>query len=424
MRSSALVLCLLLFVVLPASAVVIHVPADQSTIARGIAAAQSGDTVLVACGTYPEHDLVMRSGVCLRAESGSCVTIDAGRAGRAILCQAVDAVVIEGFTVTGGNASGADWQSGCGGGILISDCSPLIRDCVFAGNEAHGGGGGMYLLRSTARTERCVFRDGSAVDGAGVYVNHASPEFEDCLFTANESLVWGGGVFCENYSSPIFRGCTLAGNSAAEGAGIWCVWYCYPQMENSIVAFSSRGEGVFVYDNPSGPSMVSLACCDVFGNHAGDYGGVIPDQTGLNGNISDNPCFCDLPGGDYTVSSGSPCLPENNSCGVLIGALGQGCVTTAVPEAAVPGSLRAFPNPSSGPTGIAFTAPAAGQGILRIFDPAGREVRSIRQSFAAGPQVVGWDGRDASGRSLPSGTYLCRLETAGGVQVARVSLVR
>src|SRR5262249_34730169 len=42
---------------LPAQAADIHVPGDQPTIAAGLAAAQDGDTVLVADGTYREQNL-------------------------------------------------------------------------------------------------------------------------------------------------------------------------------------------------------------------------------------------------------------------------------------------------------------------------------------------------------------------------------
>ena len=54
----------------PAAAVTIHVPTDQPTIQAGIDAADPGDTVLIACGTYWAHDLRMRPGIVLRSEAG------------------------------------------------------------------------------------------------------------------------------------------------------------------------------------------------------------------------------------------------------------------------------------------------------------------------------------------------------------------
>jgi len=62
----------------PTLSLTIHVPDDQPTIQSGLHAAASGDTVLVACGTYYEYGIDLKSGVALRGETGrdDCVTID------------------------------------------------------------------------------------------------------------------------------------------------------------------------------------------------------------------------------------------------------------------------------------------------------------------------------------------------------------
>jgi hypothetical protein len=52
----------------------------------------------------------------------------------------------------------------------------------------------------------------------------------------------------------------------------------------------------------------------------------IAGQEGIDGNFSADPLFCNVGIGDVGLANEtSPCLPANNDCGVLIGALDEGC---------------------------------------------------------------------------------------------------
>ncbi len=101
-------------------------------------------------------------------------------------------------------------------------------------------------------------------------------------------------------------------------------------------------------------------------------------------------------------------------------------VATEPVAEAVPLALVAAPNPlgRSG-TRLSFTIPAAREASVEVFDVRGRRVRSLRAGpLPAGAHTVMWDGRDATGRMLPSGVYLVHLRTETEHTTRRVTIVR
>jgi len=157
-----------------AGAITIHVPADQPTIQAGIDAAEAGDTVLVACGIYYEHDVVLKSGVVLRSETGEadCVTIDAQQQSRALYGENLDEfTAVEGFTITGGFADEIDYL---GGGLYCTESILRVASCLFIANEAHYRGGGAYCDDSSGSFVDCEFREnvgGTSGGGGGMGSN-------------------------------------------------------------------------------------------------------------------------------------------------------------------------------------------------------------------------------------------------------------
>ena len=83
------------------------------------------------------------------------------------------------------------------------------------------------------------------------------------------------------------------------------------------------------------------------------------------------------------------------------------------------------PNPFWPDTRIAFDLPAAGRAELRIFDVSGRLIRTlVDEKRPAGPHSVRWDGRDETGKAVPSGVYFYSLTAPGVDENRRMILVK
>ena len=111
-------------------------------------------------------------------------------------------------------------------------------------------------------------------------------------------------------------------------------------------------------------------------------------------------------------------MPLNNDCGILMGALGEGCVATSVDDDVVLAAIFmvAYPNPFNPSTTIRFHLPEPGSVSLSIHDINGRRVVSLldERFRDAGQYTVTWTGCDDAGNRLASGVYFTRL-TSGGV---------
>lgn len=77
------------------------------------------------------------------------------------------------------------------------------------------------------------------------------------------------------------------------------------------------------------------------------------------------------------------------------------------PDASTRPSVQpARPNPFHPTTTIAFNLMTGGSVALSVYDPSGRLVRRLLDGpHEAGQHIAIWDGRDAEGRPLASGTY-------------------
>jgi hypothetical protein len=102
-----------------------------------------------------------------------------------------------------------------------------------------------------------------------------------------------------------------------------------------------------------------------------------------------------------------------------------GCADESQETGLRPGLDQNQPNPFNPVTTVRFSLYRAGPAALRVFDVAGRLVRTlVSDDLPAGAYEVTWWGDDERGRPVASGVYYCRLEAAGETRSRRMVLVR
>jgi hypothetical protein len=90
--------------------------------------------------------------------------------------------------------------------------------------------------------------------------------------------------------------------------------------------------------------------------------------------------------------------------------------TLGVPGAPAPRAMRvlpSMPNPFHGATTLRFDLPRDTKAQIRIFDAAGRVVRTLDRALSAGENSVEWDGLDNAGHAAPNGVLFYELNVEG-----------
>ena len=227
------------------------------------------------------------------------------------------ATMIDGFTLTGGNASsigggpGDVFQSGAAlfnrGSLQGFFASPTIRNCIFTNNKAISYGAavfndGGFSGKSSPSFENCSFINnestnaGAAVYNNAVFAGISHPEFTNCNFSNNKTSNSAGAVYNNGaehgQANPIFRFCDFTNNECDySGGAVYSfgkngttnpAFYNCNFKNNTAILFG----GAVVSDGSyGGLSSAKFIECEFEGNQCSSDGGAI-FNLGSEGGVS------------------------------------------------------------------------------------------------------------------------------------------
>ncbi|WP_236980431.1 choice-of-anchor Q domain-containing protein, partial [Membranihabitans maritimus] len=331
-----------------------------------LAVAESGDIICVAQGVYlptddgnrdssfniPDSVVLLggfpMGGGLLSERNSTCyetvLSGDIGSVGdhsdnsyHVIVTRSVSkATIVDGFTITGGNADGDDSENTRGGGWLNSRllgimASPTIQNCVFIENSALTAGGALYNLgagRGVSSPEliNCVLSGNTAKEGGAIYSNSifggiCAPKLINCILSGNVAEEGGAlynfGAISNGVSSPELINCVLSGNTAEVGGVIYHFGSAHPDespaMINCIVTQNNAEVGPafsMIYSKLSIQNSLfdlDLATLNSVGDGVTDNGGNKFDMDPL---FAYAPAASAIPTtvGDFRLMSGSPAI--------------------------------------------------------------------------------------------------------------------
>ena len=319
---------------------------DFETLAGACASAGPGDTILVSPGYYDESEGF--NWITVQSKPLSIIGLGANPDDTAfkllLWLRDCDGTLLENLSVR----DSGNWHPIAidGGRIEIRNCtfrknaggaavySPaitshiLIEDCIFSNNRSldpYLQGGAVIGAPLTVR--RSLFIDNEIGRSGGAIFTGGGGLIEDCVFFRNKAPQ---GAALTTWYDTVVRNCTFLSNvvNSAFGGAICILSDHYVPIWNCIIAGTVNGYGVEC------PGNGTLVCCDFWDNDLGAHWNWWCDALEGNGNIHEDPLFCDPETGDVGLLEGSPCLPGNHGgmdCG-LIGARGAQCGDVPVRE--------------------------------------------------------------------------------------------
>jgi hypothetical protein len=265
-------------------------------------------------------------------DSNSIDTNDANHVVLGLNIPVDSGTVLDGLTITGGNATwggsisvdSVSFNQRYGSGMYNINSSPALENVMISGNAASEHGGGMYNVNSSPVLINVTISGNTArYFGGGIYNNQdSSPVLVNVKISGNHATYGGtgdgGGIYNTGGGcNPVLLNVLISGNRAARnGGGIHNTDSSFPILINVTVAgnFADSGGGASL--NTAWPEFYNSIICGNTANDANkDIGVYWGGSTALYNSIRDsNPQFVtpltSTPesGGDYSLQSGSPAI--------------------------------------------------------------------------------------------------------------------
>ncbi len=189
---------------------------------------------------------------------------------------------LDGFTITGGNASGSTGVDKRGGGVYAHDCSAIVAHCIVKNNAATDSGGGMALI-GTHAVQDCQILENTSGIGAGLFLDGPST-IDHSQIHNNTAATQGGGVFVRT-SAAIIGNSRIQSNSAAQGGGLFFDNAAAQVFSCTVSDNQATGNGGGFY-NSGGNSESKIRNTWLAGNTAGEKGGALYSGGGSYENLN------------------------------------------------------------------------------------------------------------------------------------------
>lgn len=383
-------------------------------------------------------------------------------------------VVLDGFTISGGNSNGTGsitlnsgvFNRSYGGGVFLSKGNNKVLNNTFTNNASINQGGAIYTFLGYNTIDNNVLVDNKAYYGGAIYANGGANVLQNNVVFNNTADFFGGGLYLPGGDNTVTNNIVWQ-NVANHGGGIYSSLGNNSYTNNTIASntANNNGGGVYTYtgstiftnnifsDNKSGVSNA------IPGSDYYNFNGAntfihnllqLPDNnyTTVNydlgieatGNLfAQDPMFVnivDIDGYDNTL------LTEDDGLRLVVGspALNAGITNINIPLTDIMGNTRdaqpdlgayegempvgikltsasyithftAHPNPAGEATTITFTTPTSDDIMLTLLDIHGHH---ITQLFAGTiqPSTNYLVALDVS--RLPAGTYFALMHCANG----------